>query len=197
MGRPQVVCLEGEAGSGKSTLLSRFLASLVDAAVLEVSGDEGEALLSYGVIGQLQPAVLTEPGADPMAVGARLVDLFDQLQSTDQVVVFAVDDLQWADRPSLRAVLFALRRLRADEVMTVVSTRTGGLAEPGWARFIAGDSPSPASGSVGSHRASSPSWRPPWGWESFPRRVPIVWPPIPRGTPCIAGLCSTRSVSSI
>ena len=96
--------------------------------------------LSYGVIDQLQPGVLTEPGTDPMAVGVRLLDLFDRLQSGGQVVVLAIDDLQWADRPSARAVLFALRRLRADKVLALVSTRAGGLADPGWARFVGGDS---------------------------------------------------------
>jgi hypothetical protein len=130
MGRPQVVYVEGEAGGGKSTLLSRFLGSLADAVVLQVGGDEAETLLSYGVIDQLQPGVLTEPGTDPMAVGARLLDLFDRLQSGGQVAVLALDDLQWADRPSARAVLFALRRLRADKVLAVVSTRAGELLKP-------------------------------------------------------------------
>ena len=93
-------------------------------------------MLSYGVIDQLQPGSLTEPGTDPMAVGARLLDLLDRLQADGQVVVLVIDDLQWADRPSSRAVLFALRRLRADKVLAVVSTRAGGLADPGWARFV-------------------------------------------------------------
>ena len=75
-----------------------------------------------------------------MAVGARLLDLFDRLQSGGKVVLLTVDDLQWADRPSARAVLFALRRLRADKMLAVVSTRAGGLADPGWARFVSGDS---------------------------------------------------------
>ena len=74
-----------------------------------------------------------------MAVGARLVDLLDRLQADNQVVVLAIDDLQWADRPSARAVLFALRRLRADKVLTIVATRVGELTDPGWARFIGGD----------------------------------------------------------
>jgi hypothetical protein len=95
MGQPQVVYVEGEAGGGKSTLLSRFLGSLPDAVVLQVGGDEAETLLSYGVIDQLQPGVLTEPGTDPMVAGVRLLDLFDRLQSGGQVVVLAVDDLQW------------------------------------------------------------------------------------------------------
>ena len=111
-GHPQVVYVEGEAGGGKSTLLSRFLGSLPDAVVLEVGGDEAETLLSYGIIDQLQPGALTDPGTDPMAAGARLLDLLDRLQAGAQVVVLAVDDLQWADRPSSRALLFALRRLR-------------------------------------------------------------------------------------
>src|ERR1022692_2817444 len=139
-GHPQVVYVEGEAGGGKSTLLSRFLGSLPDAVVLEVGGDEAETLLSYGIIDQLQPGALTEPGTDPMAAGARLLDLLDRLQADGQVVVLVIDDLQWADRPSSRAMLFALRRLRADKVLTVVSTRAGGLADPGWARFVGGDS---------------------------------------------------------
>src|SRR5580704_6360722 len=139
LGRPQVVYVEGEAGAGKSTLLSRFLSSLPDAVVLQVGGDEAETLLSYGVIDQLRAGVLTEPGTDPMAVGARLLDLFDRLQSGGQVVVLAVDDLQWADRPSSRALLFALRRLRADKVLTLVSARVGEVVDPGWARFMGGD----------------------------------------------------------
>ena len=139
-GRPQVVYLEGEAGSGKSTLLSRFLGSLSDPVVLQAGGDEDESLLSYGVVDQLDPDAPTDPGDDPMAVGARLLDLFDRLQADNRVVVLVLDDLQWADRPSLRAVLFAVRRLRVDKVLIVVSARSGALVDAGWARFVGGDS---------------------------------------------------------
>ena len=140
MGYPQVVHLEGEAGSGKSTLLSRFLGSLSNAVIVQAGGDEDEVLLSYGVIDQLEPGSLTEPGADPMAVGVSLLELLDRLQSEGQVVVLVVDDLQWVDRPSSRALLFALRRLRADKVLTVISARAGGSTDPGWSRFLSGDS---------------------------------------------------------
>ena len=85
MGYPQVVYLEGEAGSGKSTLLSRFLGTLPNAVIVQAGGDEDEVLLSYGVIDQLEPGALTEPGADPMAVGVSLLELLDRLQSDGQV----------------------------------------------------------------------------------------------------------------
>src|ERR1017187_6567271 len=100
MGHPQVVYVEGEAGGGKSTLLSRFLSSLSDAVVLEVAGDEAETLLSYGIIDQLRPGAQTEPGTDPMAVGARPPGLLGRVRADGQVVVLVIDDLQWADRPS-------------------------------------------------------------------------------------------------
>src|SRR6202453_5249209 len=122
-GHPQVVYVEGVAGGGEATPSFVFLGSLSDAVILQVGGDEAETLLSYGIIDQLQPGTVTEPGTDPMAVGARLLDLLDRLQAGGRVVVLAIDDLQWADRPSSRAVLFALRRLRADKVLAVVSTR--------------------------------------------------------------------------
>ncbi len=138
-GRPQIVYVEAAAGSGKSTLLSHFVASVNGATILEVSADEDEMMLSYGVIAQLRPVVSTDPGADPMIVGARLMDLLDQLQRDGQVIVLVIDDLQWIDRSSSRALLFALRRLRADTVLTVVATRVDTPGDSGWARFVAGD----------------------------------------------------------
>src|SRR5580704_5328561 len=139
MGYPQVVHLEGEAGSGKSTLLARFLGSLSDVVLLQAAGDEDEMLLSYGVVDQLEPGTSRQPATDPMVVGAALLDLLDHLQSDARAVVLAIDDLQWADRPSSRALLFALRRLRADKVLTLVSARVGEVVDPGWARFMGGD----------------------------------------------------------
>jgi hypothetical protein len=127
MGHPQLVYVEGEAGAGKSTLLSQFLVTQPDAVILHVAGDEAETLLAYGIIDQLRAGIPTEPGTDPMAVGAGLLDLLDSRQADGRVVVLVVDDLQWADRPSARAVLFALRRLRADKVLAIATTRVGSV----------------------------------------------------------------------
>ena len=138
-GRPQVVFVEAEAGAGKSTLLSWFLTLHPNVVALSTSGDEAETLLSYGVMDQLLPGALTEPGADPMAIGAQLVDFLDRLQNGDKVVVLTIDDVQWTDRLSMRAILFALRRLRADRVLTIVCARQGEMNDPGWVRFVGGD----------------------------------------------------------
>jgi hypothetical protein len=136
-GRPQVVFVEAEAGAGKSTLLSWFLALHPNVVAVSTSGDEAETLLSYGVMDQLLPGALTEPGADPMAIGAQLVDFLDRLQNDDKVVVLTIDDVQWADRLSMRAILFALRRLRADRVLTIVCARLGEMSDPAGCDLLA------------------------------------------------------------
>ena len=149
-GQPKVVLVEGEGGTGKSSLLARFATGLAGVAVLRASGDEAELLLPYGVVGQLvasargagrPPPLLTaglSGGVDPMAVGAELVGWFGQFRG---MVLAVIDDLHWADMPSARALLFAVRRLHADQVLVVVSARPGELSRlgEGWQRFLAGD----------------------------------------------------------
>ena len=150
-GQPQVVLVEGDAGIGKSTLLARFASGLAGATVLRASGDEAELLVPYGMVGQLvasargagggPPGLLAaglSGGVDPLAVGADLVGWFGQFRG---MVLAVIDDLQWADGPSARALLFAVRRLHADQVLVVLSARAGELARlgEGWQRFLAGD----------------------------------------------------------
>ena len=150
-GEPRVVLVEGEGGIGKSTLLARFASRLAGATVLRAGGDEAELLLPYGVVGQLvasargsgggPPGLLAaklSDGVDPLAVGADLVGWLGQFQ---KMVLVVIDDLQWADGPSARALLFAVRRLQADRVLVVLSARAGELPRlgEGWQRFLAGD----------------------------------------------------------
>ena len=155
-GQPQVVLVEGEAGVGKSSLLARSAAVLAGATVLRASGDEGdeeELLLPYGVVGQLvasacgaggRPGLLSaelSDGVDSLAVGADLVVWLGQCCRGRQMALAVIDDLHWADGPSARALLFAVRRLQADRVLVVVSARPGELSRlgEGWLRFLAGD----------------------------------------------------------
>ena len=78
---------------------------------------------------------------DPLAVGADLVVWLGQFCRGQGMVLAVIDDLQWADGPSARALLFAMRRLQADRVLVVVSARPGELPRlgEGWQRFLAGD----------------------------------------------------------
>ena len=153
-GHPKVVLVEGDAGIGKSSLLARFAAGLADAAVLRAGGDEAELLLPYGIVGQLvasargvgggPPGLLASElsgAVDPLAVGAELVVWLGQVGRGRGMVLACIDDLQWADGPSARALLFAVRRLQADQVLVVVSARAGELPRlgEGWQRFVAGD----------------------------------------------------------
>jgi predicted ATPase len=153
-GQPKVVLIEGEAGIGKSSLLARFTQELEGARVLRASGDEAESLLPYGVVGQLvasaqemgngPPGLLTSDltdDVDPLAVGAQLVAWLSQVGRGRKMTLALIDDLHWADRPSARALLFAVRRLQADPVLVTVTARPGELSPigEGWQRFLAGD----------------------------------------------------------
>jgi len=64
---------------------------------------------------------------DPVTVGTRLLELLDRLGGAP--VILAVDDANWADRPSMQAVIFALRRLAADQVLTIVAVRDDSIAD--------------------------------------------------------------------
>jgi len=152
--QPQAALIEGEAGIGKSSLLAKLGGSLGDAKVLRASGAEDESHLAYGLVGQIvaaargvggRPSKLLasglNDGVDPLSAGPELLGLFDTVGRGGELVVLLVDDLHWADTASARALLFALRRLRADPVLVVVTSRPGELARhgEGWYRFVSGD----------------------------------------------------------
>jgi DNA-binding CsgD family transcriptional regulator len=149
-GRPAIVSVEGEPGIGKTRLLHRFAAEAPDVAVLWASGDEAEMPLDYGVAEQLwagAPAGLGVDGpplgagaaaAGGFAVGAALLDVLGASQQ-HRTVAIVVDDLQWADLPSAQALLFAVRRLRRDNVLILLASRPHSLARlgEGWSRLLA------------------------------------------------------------
>ena len=58
--------------------------------------------------------------------GSRLLDALGELQADGPVIV-VVDDVQWADALSLRALLFAVRRLVSDHVLVLLAVRAGEL----------------------------------------------------------------------
>lgn len=145
-GRPRVVFVEGEPGIGKTALLRSFLDEVDGAHCLWASGDEQERALEFGVIDQLWVSIPSggvaasrRPSAtDGLAVGAELLAAIGQLQHHGPVVL-AVDDLHWIDAASARALLFVLRRLRHDSVLTLASGHSDAMSRlvGGWARLRA------------------------------------------------------------
>src|SRR3954469_1095939 len=143
-GDPQVVQIQGSAGIGKTALLTRFLADPGDGVhpvVLRASGEETEVLVPYGVVDQiarsagpagsdlLLPVGYAGAGVDDaVAVGSRLLELLGALEA-EAPVVLVVDDAHWMDLPSLKALVFALRRLVADPVLVLLALRNDEAAE--------------------------------------------------------------------
>lgn len=120
-GIPHLVLVDGVAGIGKTTLIRRFLSERPELFVLNASGDENETDLPYGVLSQLtgQPYPADR---DPIVAGIELLERLGALQDGGPIAV-VVDDAHWADLSSLQAVTFALRRLRADHVLSIVIAR--------------------------------------------------------------------------
>jgi DNA-binding CsgD family transcriptional regulator len=145
---PTSLVIEGEPGIGKTSLLEAAVESLCarDCRVLSCRAVEAEARLSFTAIADLLESVLDEvmatlrsvrrralsvallleePDAEPLdqrTIGAGLVDALHQLASVRPLVV-AIDDVQWLDTSSARALQFALRRVGSSRVGLLVTMR--------------------------------------------------------------------------
>ena len=139
--------LEGEAGIGKTTLWRAGVerARELGLRILEARPVAPECELSFSALGDLLAGLHDEIGglpgpqrsalriallleeaekdlADQRAVGAALLGLLRRL-AEDESVLIALDDLQWLDPPTSRALQFALRRLDAEPVRTLATLR--------------------------------------------------------------------------
>jgi DNA-binding CsgD family transcriptional regulator len=144
---PGTLLIEGEAGVGKTTLWREGLGSAAAGSiVVSCQPVQTEATLSFSGLGDLLGAVvdgvldvlpmpqrraleaallLREGGrSDHQAVGAATLSTLRALAG-EQPVVVAVDDVQWLDRPSGRALSFAMRRLSTEPVRLLASVRSG------------------------------------------------------------------------
>ncbi len=146
--RPGALIVEGEPGAGKTTLWQAALDRAGDdTMVIACRPSEAEITYSYGSLGDLldgagdsflddlptpqrralEAALLLDvvddrPG-DHRAVGAGTLTILKALGARRPVVV-AVDDIQWLDRASARALGFALRRLSAEPIALLAARRT-------------------------------------------------------------------------
>ena len=128
-GQPWLVAIEGDPGVGKTALARRCLAEAADLRVLSARADQAEADLDFGIVDQLlRAAGGTVPTATPngtassFSVGAGLLKVVGEQQAA-AVLAIVIDDLQWADRKSVEALTFMLRRLSVDPVIAIVTYR--------------------------------------------------------------------------
>jgi len=135
-GQPWLVSIEGDPGSGKSSLARRCLAGAPGLRVVSARAGQAEADLDFGLVDQLlraagdvaRPVLAAGTGgsaASSFAVGAFVLEVVGELAAGGPVAI-VVDDLQWADRRSVEALTFMLRRLSVDPVIAVVIHRGPG-----------------------------------------------------------------------
>ena len=145
------LCVQGEPGIGKTTVWREGVrrAREVGMRALVTRATELEAGLTFtGLMDLLAPvddghlsrlpapqrealtaallrAAPGKPGIDERSLFAGVVSLLRVL-SEDGPLLVAVDDAQWLDHGSARALEFAMRRLEAERVGVLSAVRTGG-----------------------------------------------------------------------
>jgi DNA-binding CsgD family transcriptional regulator len=153
-GGPACVSIEGEAGIGKTTLWQAAVDAAADEGyrLLVSRPVEAETALAYSgladLLAQVDPAcfevlpapkqkalevalLLSEPDGrppEPRAIFAAFGAVVRTL-SLDGPVLIAVDDLQWLDRSSQRALEFVSRRLGDERVGILTTLRLGAGSE--------------------------------------------------------------------
>ena len=131
-GRASVVWIEGDAGFGKTALVRRIVASLPpDFVVISAEADELAREQPFGVVSDL--GATTSAGS--FAAGLELLRLTGERQDHRPVLV-VVEDMHWADAGSREALVTMARRLDAEPVALVLTSRPGGGDADGWDRIV-------------------------------------------------------------
>ncbi|WP_168929473.1 BTAD domain-containing putative transcriptional regulator [Nocardioides sp. GY 10113] len=126
-GRLAVVTVSGAAGIGKSTLVHHALGRHRGAALL-TSGVAGGGTAPFETLGPwLEQAALAgyAPPSAPSVAGVAAM-LAAMVRESGHLVA-VVEDVQWADRDSLRLLGAALRVLRAHPILLLLTRRPGTL----------------------------------------------------------------------
>src|SRR5882724_10442278 len=151
-GHGAVLVVHGEPGVGKTALLEYAVVAGEDFRVLRAAGVEGEMELDYAALQQLCSPILEfiqrlpDPQRDalgvafglsagqapsPFLVGLAVLGLLSEA-AEQQPLVCVVDDAQWLDGASARALAFVARRLLAERIALAYGARHVGN---GLARF--------------------------------------------------------------
>ncbi|WP_419706511.1 helix-turn-helix transcriptional regulator [Promicromonospora sp. NFX87] len=139
------VGLSGEPGVGKSAVLTRVMqhAATAGLTVLSARGSEAESHLPYASLHQLLRPVLGRVGGLPARQSQSLLACFGMVDDVEAnrfftslavldllaeladeaPVVVCLDDLHWMDRPSVDALAFVARRIAAERVVLLSTSR--------------------------------------------------------------------------
>ena len=151
---PVGLLVEGEPGIGKTTVMLEVVRAARERRyrVLQARPAEAESELSFAALGDLvgdrfdevrdalpapqrhalEVALLlreADEPADPLTTGSALLTALTILSRADPLVV-AIDDAQWMDQASRRALEFAVRRLPHQSGVVVASRVEPGSATP-------------------------------------------------------------------
>jgi DNA-binding CsgD family transcriptional regulator/tetratricopeptide (TPR) repeat protein len=142
-GRGGVLVLHGEPGVGKTALLEYAVGAAREFHVVQAAGIDGEMELAYAALQQLCSPIdelidsLPEPqrdalavafglsagpAPDPFLVGLAVLGLLSEA-AEQRPLLCSVDDAQWLDPESARALAFVARRLLAEKIALVFATR--------------------------------------------------------------------------
>jgi DNA-binding CsgD family transcriptional regulator len=142
-GGSAAVVVHGEPGVGKSALLDQVSTSAEGFQVVRATGVEGEVDLPYAALHQIcrsmteKVSALPQPQSDALrvafgesvgdapdryVVGLAALSLMSEAAAT-QPILCVVDDAQWLDPETTRALAFVARRLGADSVGLLFATR--------------------------------------------------------------------------
>ncbi|MDX6733589.1 MAG: hypothetical protein QOC54_3537 [Baekduia sp.] len=138
-----VLVVHGEPGVGKTALLDWTVQEGRQLRVLRTVGVEGEIELPFAALHQLCSPILDrsdrlpDPRRDALhvafglsggqapssfLVGLAVLDLLSEA-SVQRPLLGVVDDAQWLDRASARALAFVARRLQAERIALVFAAR--------------------------------------------------------------------------
>src|SRR2546425_4984091 len=157
-GHGGVLVLHGDPGVGKTALLEFAVENGRDFRVVRTAGAEGEMELPYAALQQLcSPIIgLTDrlpdpqrnalavafgrsvgPAPDPFLVGLAVLGLLSEA-AEERPLLCVVDDAQWLDDASARALAFLARRLLGEKIALLFAARERGNTLAGFPEINVG-----------------------------------------------------------
>src|SRR4051812_3195420 len=151
-GRGGMLVVHGEAGVGKTALLGYAVEAGRAFRIARTSGVEADMELPFAALQQLcspfldfldrlpRPqhdalgvafGLITGPAPDPFLVGLAALGLLSEAAARERPLLAVVDDSQWLDQASARALAFVARRPVAGENGPRFPPRPGGGGAPG------------------------------------------------------------------